>query len=178
MSFFEKTLKEEEIYKGKVVELVVQDVQIINGTIAKREIIRHSGGVAVLAFLDSETVLFVEQFRKPFDSIMLELPAGKLEPGEDPKECGVRELEEETGYKCKSFSYLGKIISTPGYCNEVVYLYKAEHLFQGVKGGDSDEFINVKKLKINEVREKFRNGEITDAKTIAAFMHYFNEIIS
>jgi ADP-ribose pyrophosphatase len=171
MVLFEKTIDEKPIYKGKIIELVVQNVELLNGKISKREIVKHPGGVAILAYLDAETVLFVEQFRKPIDNCILELPAGKLEYGENTEECGIRELEEETGYKAKKFTYLGKIVTSPGFCNEYIYLYKAEELYKGQTGlGDEDEFINIHEIKVNDIKDMIKKGEIIDSKTICAFM--------
>lgn len=171
MELIEKTIDEKLIYRGKILEVVVQSVELPNGRVSKREIVKHPGGVAILAYLDNETVLFVEQFRKPIDNRILELPAGKLEYGENTKECGIRELEEETGYKAKKFTYLGKIVTSPGFCNEYIYIYKAEELYKGESGlGDEDEFINIHKLKVNDVKAMIKNGDIIDSKTICAFM--------
>ncbi|SFA87519.1 NUDIX hydrolase [Clostridium frigidicarnis] len=171
MDFFEETLEENKIFQGKVVNLITQKVKLPNGLEAEREIIRHPGGVAILAFKDEETILLVEQFRKPLDKILLEIPAGKLEKGEKTDKCGIRELEEETGYKCNKFTYLGKIVTAPGFCDEYIYLYKAEDLYKGIKGGDDDEFINVKEVKLNKIKEMIKSGEIEDGKTIAALMY-------
>ncbi|NLZ47688.1 MAG: NUDIX hydrolase [Clostridiales bacterium] len=176
MDYSEKTLKEERVFNGKVIGVVVQDVEVFNGKVAKREIVRHPGGVAVLALTESNKILFVEQYRKAIDKHLLELPAGKLEKGEDPKACGIRELEEETGYKAEKFTYLGKIVSSPGFCDEYIYLYKAEKLYKGTIGGDEDEFIDIKEFSIEEVKEKIKSGEIIDGKTLAALLHYFLDI--
>ena len=171
MEFYENTIQTTNIYKGKIIEVNLQTVELPNGKEAKREIVNHPGGVAVVAFKDEETVIFVEQFRKPIDRNLLEIPAGKLEKDEDIKVCGIRELEEETGYKAKKFDYLGKIVTSPGFCDEYIYLFKAEGLYKGNDGlGDEDEFINVKELKIERVKEMIKSGEIIDAKTISAFM--------
>ena len=160
MDYSEKTLKEDLVFKGKVIDLVVQDVEVFNGKVAKREIVRHPGGVAILAFTDSNKILFVDQYRKTVDQHLLELPAGKLEKGEDPRKCGIRELEEETGYKAERFTYLGKIVSSPGFCDEFIYLYKAEKLYKGTIGGDEDEFIDVKELSIEEVKSKIKKVKL------------------
>jgi ADP-ribose pyrophosphatase len=171
MEFYENTIQTTNIYKGKIIEVNLQTVELPNGKEAKREIVNHPGGVAVVAFKDEETVIFVEQFRKPIDRNLLEIPAGKLEKDEDIKVCGIRELEEETGYKAKKFDYLGKIVTSPGFCDEYIYIFKAEGLYKGNDGlGDEDEFINVKELKIERVKEMIKSGEIIDAKTISAFM--------
>lgn len=170
MEYYEKTIKEEEIYNGKIISLKVAEVEVPNKIKSFRELINHPGGVGILAYIDSDTIILVQQFRKPFEQILLEIPAGKLEKGENPEDCGKRELEEETGYKAKNFTYLGKIVSSPGFCNEVIHLYKATGLYIGKIGGDEDEFISVHKIKKTKVFEMIKKGEIIDAKTISAFM--------
>ncbi|NMM61352.1 NUDIX hydrolase [Clostridium sp. P21] len=171
MDLSEKTIENKNIYKGKIIELNLKTVELPNGKKAKREIVNHPGGVAVIAYKDKDTILIVEQFRKPLEQNLLEFPAGKIEKGEDPKVCGIRELEEETGYKAKKFNYLGKIVTSPGFCDEYIYIYKAEDLYKGNMGlEDEDEFINVKEFKIDKVKEMIKKGEIIDAKTISAFM--------
>lgn len=172
MDFIERTLDEKCIYKGKILELDVRNVELPDGRTSKREIVKHPGGVCIIAFKDDETVLFVEQFRNPVQKNLLELPAGKLEPGEDPEECGIRELEEETGYKAERFTYLGTIVSSPGFCDERIHIYKAAGLYKGNENlKDDDEFINVKEMNLHEIKEMIVSGEITDAKTICAFMY-------
>lgn len=167
----EETINEKNLYKGKVIELSLQKVKLQNGKYSNKEIVKHPGGVAIVAFKDKDTILMVEQFRKPLERFLLELPAGKLEKGEDTAECGRRELEEETGYKAKNFKYLGKIATSPGFCNEYIYLYKAKDLYEGKINLDDDEFINVKYVKIKDIRNMIIKGEIIDAKTISAFMY-------
>lgn len=171
MEFGEKTIEEKNIYNGKIVKLDLEVVELPNGKTSNREIVRHPGGVAILAFKDQDTVLFVEQFRKPLDKAIYELPAGKLEYGEDSKTCAERELEEETGYKAESLEYLGKIVSSPGFCDEYIYIYKAEKLYQGKIGGDEDEFINIHEFRMQDIKRMIKSGEIFDAKTICAFMY-------
>lgn len=171
MKLEEKTLEEKLIYKGSFLKVTNQKVELPDGKIGSRDIVRHPGGVAVVAFLDEETILLVEQYRKPLELVTLEIPAGKLEIGEDPAPCGLRELEEETGYKAGNYEFLGKIATTPGFCDEYIYLYKASELFNGTISRDEDEFINVREYKLSEVKEKIRNGEIIDAKTIAVLSY-------
>lgn len=171
MDFTEKTVEAKNIFKGKIIDLNLHTVELPNGKRASREIINHPGGVAILAYKDEETVILVEQFRKPIEKNLLELPAGKLEKGEDVEACGIRELEEETGYKAKEFKYLGKIVSSPGFCDEYIHIYMAKGLYKGQDGlGDEDEFINIKELKIDKIKKMIKKGEIIDAKTISAFM--------
>ena len=168
MSYNEKTISKENIFNGNIIALDVHTVELQNGKKSTREVISHPGGVAILAFTDKDTILLVEQFRKPVEMNLLELPAGKLEYGEDPETCGIRELEEETGYKAKKFSYIGKIVTSPGFCNEYIYLYKAEELIPGEMKLDEDEFLNVKEVKLKQVKVDILNGKIIDAKTICA----------
>jgi ADP-ribose pyrophosphatase len=122
MNFEEKTIDKKLIYKGKIIELNMHSVLLPDGKKSKREIVNHPGGVAILTYKDEDTLIFVEQFRKPFEKMLLEIPAGKIESGEEPEVCGMRELEEETGYKAKSFKYLGKVVTSPGFCDEVIYI--------------------------------------------------------
>lgn len=168
MELFEKTLSEEYIYKGKILNLKIEDVKLPNGKTSKREIVEHPGAVAILAFKDENTLILVEQFRKPLNMSILEIPAGKLEVGEDLERCAIRELEEETGYKSKEINYLGKIATTPGFSDEYIHIFKAANLYEGNIGGDEDEFINLHEYKIEKIREMIKSGEIIDGKTIAA----------
>ncbi|MHC1682592.1 MAG: NUDIX hydrolase [Clostridiaceae bacterium] len=170
MDLFEKTLEDTLIHKGKVIEYRILTVELPDGNATTRDVIRHPGGVAILAFKDEETILLVEQFRKPLDIVTLELPAGKIEKGEDTKICAIRELEEETGYKAENFDYVGKVAVSPGFCDEYIYIYKATGLYQGTAGGDDDEFINVKEVKIKDLKTMIQNGELEDGKTLSAFM--------
>lgn len=167
--FYEKTIDKKEIYEGKIIDVSLLTVQLPDGSKSKREIVKHPGGVAVIAFKDKDTILFVQQFRKPFEKVIIELPAGKIDNGEEPEICGRRELEEETGYKPNKFTFLGKVFTSPGFCNECVYLYKAEELSKGSAIGDERGFINVREINIAKAKEMIKNGEITDAKTICTF---------
>ena len=167
----EKTLKCSNIYQGKILDLQELLVDLPNGKTAKREIVRHSGAVAIIAYKDKNTVLLVEQYRKAVEKTILEVPAGKIEKGEDILLCGMRELEEETGYKSDKFTYLGKIITSPGFCDELIYIYKAENLYKGNDTlGDEDEFINIHEINTGDIKKMIKEGIIEDAKTICAFM--------
>lgn len=171
MKLFERTISEEYKFKGRVINLKVQQVELPNGEIAVREVVEHPGAVAIVAYLDSNTILMVEQFRKAIDRVILEIPAGKIEKGEDVKLCGIRELEEETGYKAKNLEYLGEIVTAPGFTDEYIYLYKATELSKGEVNRDDDEFINVKSYNIDSIKDMIKNGEIIDGKTIAALLY-------
>lgn len=167
MRFYEKTLKETLIYTGNYLEILNVDVELPDGNKSNRDIIKHPGACAIIPFLDNETVLLVEQFRKPLEKTILEIPAGKLDKGEEPLKCAYRELEEETGYKAKSMTYLGSIATAPGFCDEIIHLYKAENLSIGSKCCDEDEFTQVKSFSLKEVKSMVREGKIIDTKTIS-----------
>lgn len=170
MNLVEKTLSKEDIFEGRIIKVEVEKVKLPDGKESTREIVRHQGGVAIIAFKDKETILMVEQFRKPIDSLLLELPAGKIERNEDLKKCAIRELQEETGYKPNKIEYIGKIVTSPGFCDEYIYIFKAEDLVKEELPCDDDEFINVYEYKLSEVKDMIKQGKITDAKTISAFM--------
>ncbi|SCI91020.1 ADP-ribose pyrophosphatase [uncultured Clostridium sp.] len=167
MKFYEKTLNEKHIYTGNYLEILNVDVELPDGNKSNRDIIKHPGACAIIPFLDNETVLLVEQFRKPLEKMILEIPAGKLDKDEDPLKCAYRELEEETGYKAKSMTYLGSIATAPGFCDEIIHLYKAENLSLGSKCCDEDEFTQVKSFSLNQVKSMVKEGKIIDTKTIS-----------
>lgn len=171
MDFYEKTLNEQLIYKGKIIDVVKQQVKLPNGKEGTREIVKHSGAVAILTYKDENTLIFVKQFRKPIDMEILEIPAGKIEEGEDKKACGERELEEETGYRAKNFEYLGKVVTSPGFTDEYIYIYKATELYKGREDiKDEDEFINLIEIDKKELKSLIKDGKIIDAKSISAIM--------
>lgn len=171
MKLFEKTINEDYKFKGAIINLKVLQVELPNGKVGKREIVEHPGAVGIVAYLNSDTILIVEQFRKALDRTILEIPAGKIEKGEDIKLCGIRELEEETGYRAKKFQLLGKIATAPGFSDEYIYLYKATELYKGEVNRDDDEFINVKSYSIDKIKEMVKSGEVIDGKTIAALAY-------
>jgi ADP-ribose pyrophosphatase len=165
--FKEITIKSEPIFKGKVISLQVDEVRLPNGKTATREIVRHPGAVSVLA-LTEDRMLVVEQFRKPIERNQLEIPAGKLEPGEDPLEAAKRELQEETGYSCGTIRLISSFYTAPGFADEIMHLYATEQLTKGEMNPDEDEFISCRALTYEEACEGMRSGAIQDAKTIAA----------
>ncbi|HEY5524351.1 MAG TPA: NUDIX hydrolase [Clostridium sp.] len=171
MDFTEILIETKEVYKGDFLVIENLKVELPDGNVGRRDVVRHPGAVAILAFIDKETILLVEQFRIALNKTMLEIPAGKLEKGEVPLECAHRELEEETGYKAGKLEYLGTIATGAGFTDEIIHIYKASELFQGVKGGDEDEFIEATECKIHEVAAMIKNGKIIDAKTISSLMY-------
>lgn len=165
MDFTEKTINQSIIYKGKIVTLRVDDAQLPNHKLAKREVIVHPGGVTIAALTDADELLFVRQFRYPYGKVLLEIPAGKLEVGEDPLEAGKRELREETGASAQNYISLGVQYPSPGYCDEVLYLYLATDLCFGDANPDEDEFLNVEKIPLDKAVEMVLAGEIPDGKS-------------
>ncbi len=170
MKFTEKTLDGEYIYKGKILNLRVDRVELCDGRITKRELCEHPGGVAILPLLDSGDVVCVRQHRYPYHTELLEIPAGKLEYGEDPLTCGIRELEEETGYNASEFLSLGHAYPSPGYINEVLHLYLARGLSAGNSHPDEGEHLEILKIPFEKLYEMAMNDEIHDAKTVIAIL--------
>lgn len=171
----EKTLKENIVYNGKILRLNNDDVECDNGAVATREIVHHNGGVCILAFVDNKVVM-VKQYRYAFQEELLELPAGKLEKGENPYDAGIRELEEEVGFRAESLTSLGLMYPTCGYSNEIIYLYLANNLTKVNRHLDFDENIDIYYYSLDEVLEKIQSNEIKDAKTIILILKYINHI--
>lgn len=173
MNFEEKTLNSKVVYEGKVVTVLKDDVEVADGHKSFREVIIHSGGVVIAALKDSDTILLVKQYRYPLKHVNLELPAGKLEIGEDPNEACKRELEEETGYRAKVWKSLGYINTTPGICTEKLYLYLAKDLEFVGEHPDEGEILKCCEYNLKDVFYMIQNGEINDAKTICALSRAF-----
>ena len=173
MNFEEKTLNYKVVYEGKVVTVLKDDVEVADGHKSFREVILHSGGVVIAALKDSDTILLVKQYRYPLKHVNLELPAGKLEIGEDPNEACKRELEEETGYRAKVWKSLGYINTTPGICTEKLYLYLARDLEFVGEHPDEGEILKCCEYNLKDVFDMIQNGEINDAKTICALSRAF-----
>lgn len=166
----EETVSSEEIYKGKIVHLFCDTVRLPNGKEATREVIRHVGAAAVVPLTDEGNVILVRQYRYPFSQVMLEIPAGKLDIGEDPMDCAKRELIEETGYDAKEFVYLGAFYPSVAMLNEVIHLYLAKNMMLRETNLDEDEFLHVEQRPLSEVVEQVMRGKIPDGKTQTAIL--------
>lgn len=172
MQHLEEQLESQTLYDGKIIRVVKDRVRLENGKEAFREVVRHPGGVCVLALTPKQEVLLVRQFRYPYGEELLELPAGKREPGEDPRLCGIRELEEETGYQADEFLDFGRLYPTPGYCSEIIHLFLARGLRPTRQHLDEDEFLDVVKLPLSEALAQVMDGRLPDAKTQIALLKY------
>ncbi len=170
MEFNEKTIEREYIYNGKIINLRRDKVEIPGGRESYREIVEHNGGVAIFAVNDKKEVIMVRQFRKPFDEVLLEIPAGKLEKGENPLECGIRELEEETGFKAKKMELMNVIYPSPGFSNEKLYIYFCDEMEKSSTNYDEDEIIQIDTIPYDKAIDMIYKNEITDAKTITGIL--------
>ena len=166
----EKKITSEQVYDGIVVKLFSDEVELDNGYKATREVIHHPGGVCVVALDEDENVFMVEQFRYPFAEVLTEVPAGKLEYGEQPELCGRRELKEEVGAEAESFEYLGCLYPTVAYDTEKIYMYLARGLSFSEQDLDDGEFLDVKKMPLKQAFEMAMAGQLPDAKTQLAII--------
>lgn len=171
--FEEKTISSKSIFTGSLISLQEDVVELPNKKTSKREIVRHPGAVAVIPITKNKKILFVKQYRKPLDRSLVELPAGKMEPGEKPEITAVRELEEETGYTTHHLNYVTSFYTTPGFTDELIYIYLTDQLekLDEVVPGDDDEFIEVVELTLDEAEEYVKNKRIYDAKTNYAILY-------
>lgn len=172
----EKTLTGETIYEGKIITLRVEEVELPDGNKAQRELIRHPGAVSIIPITEDGKLVLVEQYRKALERTLIEIPAGKIDPGEVPEVTAVRELEEETGYGAKEFTYIQSFATSPGFANEVIHLYLARDLYpiENPAAGDEDEFIGLMEVTIEQAEEMVASGKIFDAKTAFAILYVKN----
>lgn len=170
MGFFEKQISTETVYRGRVVNVRSDIAEIKNGRHVPREVIEHPGGVAIVAVDENDCVMMVRQYRYPMEEELLEIPAGKLEYGEDHYDCAVRELSEETGCTAGKLVYLGPIYPSPGFSKEILYIYLATDLACGEMHLDEDEFLSVEAVPMDALIEKIMTSEIRDGKTIIGIL--------
>ncbi|SHN20531.1 NUDIX hydrolase [Gracilibacillus kekensis] len=175
--FEEKTTNTQSIFNGKVIDVQVDDVLLPNGKNSKREIVKHPGAVAIIPITQDNKIIFVKQYRKPLEKTLIEIPAGKLEEGESPDITVLRELEEETGYTTNQLQYITSFYTSPGFANEIIYLYETNSLEKVLepKPLDEDEFVELMELSIGEAEKLIATQEIHDAKTMYAILYLKNK---
>ena len=170
---FEKTISRQTIFEGKIIDLYLEDVELPNGKTSKREIVKHPGAVAIIAMTDDEKIVMVRQYRKPLERTLVEIPAGKLEKGEEPSETARRELEEETGYVCETLTPLLSFYTSPGFADELVHLFIAGKLSKKEDAAplDEDEFVDILEITLEEAVTLLEEKQIYDAKTAYAVQY-------
>lgn len=170
MDISEKIKDSTIVYDGKFIQVENVKVTLPNGNTAYRDIIRHPGACAVVAMNDAHEIILIKQYRTAFDRIFIEIPAGKIDIGEDPLVCAKRELREETGYESDKFTFLCKIALAPGYSDEVIHLYLAENIrYEGIRL-DEDEFLSVDKIDLSKAKKMVLDGEIENSIAMIAIM--------
>ncbi len=170
VELIEKTLESHMVYEGTVISVRQDLAELPDGHAANRELVEHPGGAAVVPLHEDGTVTLVRQYRYPMGRVMLEIPAGKLDRGEEPRACALRELEEETGLVCGRFTPLGSLAVSPGYSNEVLHLYLAQELSQASQHLDETEFVALERVPFQDALARVMSGEIVDAKTVAGIL--------
>lgn len=171
--FEEKTISTEKVFDGKVITVQVDDVRLPNGKTSKRELVKHPGAVAVIPITKNKKILFVEQYRKALEKSLVEIPAGKLEQGENPEMTAIRELEEETGYTTNKLTYVTSFYTSPGFADEVIHIYLTDELelLEEPVAGDEDEFVELVELTLSEAEKYVKEQRIHDAKTNYAILY-------
>jgi len=170
MDYTETLVRHINGYNGLIINTTLDRVVLQNGEHTLREVVSHPGGVTIIPIDDDGYVYCVRQFRYPMSEHLLEVPAGKLEYGEEPFLCASRELSEETGITASEYIDLGKIYPSPGFCKEILYIYMARGLSFGIPHPDHNEFLDVEKIHIDELFKRVMSNEITDAKTVIAIL--------
>lgn len=168
--FYEKTIKSDSIYDGKILKLRVETVELENKRYSKREIVDHQKGVGIIAYDGDDKIWMVKQYRKALDKMTLEIPAGLVDPGELPIEAAKRELQEEVGYLPKTITYLFDMHSSPGFTNDKLSFFVGKDLERSSLDQDEDENVLAESFYIKELYQMIKNGEITDAKSIIAIL--------
>ena len=170
MDLKEKTLSSRRIYDGRILNVRVDTVELPNGCVSTREIVEHRGAVAIVPILDTDRIVMVRQFRQPVGEVLLEIPAGTLAPGEDPDDCALRELAEETGYQAGDLRKLFSSYLAPGYSSEMLHTYLATGLSKTEANTDPDEFVEIVVVRLDDAVGMIGSGEIRDAKTICGVL--------
>lgn len=172
MDFTEKTLRSEVIFKGNIIDLYLEDVLLVDGNKSKREIVKHPGAVALVSLTPNRKLILVEQYRKPLNKQIIEIPAGKIEENEIKEITAHRELEEETGYQADKLTHIQSFYTSPGFADELIHLYYTGQVRKlDVKpAGDADEFIKIHEVNLKQAEALIAENKIMDAKTIYAIM--------
>ena len=170
MHLQEKTVGTEPIFDGKIIKVQRDQAELENGAVVTRELVIHPGGVCIVPVNENGEVYLVKQFRYPFQEVLTEVPAGKLEFGENHRDAGLRELKEETGAECENFEYLGVMYPSVAYLTEKIQMYLATGLKFDKQSLDEDEFLDVIKVKLSDAVDMVLNGEIKDGKTQTALL--------
>lgn len=160
-------------FAGKLLKVKIDTVKLPNGKMSEREIINHPGAVGILPILADGSMVFVKQYRYPVGTVLYEIPAGKLDQGEDPVVCAARELSEETGYRATKLRHMTSIVTTPGFTDEIIHLYIATGLIQETQHTDEDEFIDIVAFSPEQVKKMVLEEDIFDAKTLALLLFYY-----
>ena len=171
--FYEKTMKTKHIFNGNIINVQVDEVELPDGNFSTREIVKHPGAVAIIPVTDDGKIIFVEQYRKPLERSIIEIPAGKIELDEAPAITAVRELEEETGYTTEALEHITSFYTSPGFADEIIHLYYTDQLTQLEEKveGDEDEFVEIHVLTLEEAENYVKEKKIYDAKTIYALTY-------
>jgi len=172
----EKEISRTYQFKGRIINVRIDKVILENGKETEREVVEHNGAVAVLPIDHKGNCTLVEQYRKPIEKVLLEVPAGKLDSGETPDKCALRELEEETGLKTDNLIPLGHIYTTAGFSNEKIYLFLALNLEHTGSNPDEDEFLNIIKIKWAKLLELAQKNKLEDAKTNALILRALTKV--
>lgn len=179
--FEEKTIARKNIFKGHVIEVVVDDVLLPDGKTATRELVLHNGAVGIIPITNEGKILLVKQFRKPLEKVILEIPAGKIDPGEEtmPERTARRELEEETGFQANTWTYVSSMYLSPGFSNEKMYMYYAEKLarVENPLAQDDDEVLELYELTLQEAKAEIEKGTICDSKTLYAIQYWELQLV-
>lgn len=172
----EKIITSKNVYDGRIVKLDINEVELPNGQIAKREVVSHKPGVSIVAIDDKNNFIFVKQFRSGIGDELIEIPAGLVENGENPKSAARRELQEEIGYDCSNLELLCSFYPSPGFCNEVTYIYLATNLIKSSLPKDEDEFIELIRIPMAEIKILYNKEYTVDGKTILGITLALNRL--
>lgn len=170
MDLTERTIESKTMFQGRIITVLLDTAGLPDGGTAQREVVLHPGGVAILALDEADNVALVRQYRYPLHGLLLELPAGKLDPGEDHRPAALRELSEETGLEAGELTYLGCLLASPGFCTERLHMYLARDLRKKESHPDEDEFLNVITMPFQQLLEQVMDGTVEDAKTVATVL--------